>query len=162
MTIKAGSEPYGFRSQGQNISTDVVRFKDLSGLGGQIYIDDRISGVRGYNDISVTKLWEDDYAALVSSGQAISNMVYITQQTYIDAYGGQVKHVAEPTVSSDAATKHYVDTHGGGGGTLLGNYTGSQRISGDVTIASMTGSNVQVYTRFVNGQPKLSVGVFYV
>lgn len=40
----------------------------------------------------------------------MSNELYIVSSDYINAYDAPIKNVAEPTVSSDAATKNYVDT----------------------------------------------------
>ena len=39
----------------------------------------------------------------------LSNELYVVSSDYINAYGEQVKNVAEPTLSNDAATKNYVD-----------------------------------------------------
>lgn len=35
--------------------------------------------------------------------------MYVISSDYIEAYGQQIKNVAEPTELSDAATKEYVD-----------------------------------------------------
>ena len=39
----------------------------------------------------------------------LSNELYIVSSDYINAYGEQLKNLAEPTDLSDAATKEYVD-----------------------------------------------------
>ena len=81
----------------------------LSDFGSQVWIEDRISGISGFSDLSVVKLSSSEYAQLVISGDILSNCIYIVNGDYVDAYGQQIKHVAPPTDLSDAATKEYVD-----------------------------------------------------
>ena len=39
----------------------------------------------------------------------LSNELYIVSSDYINAYGEQLKNLAQPTDLSDATTKEYVD-----------------------------------------------------
>ena len=77
--------------------------------GNKIFIDDKISSVSGYSDISVVKLGASEYSNLLTSDSLLSNALYIVQDDHIDAYGQQLKNLAEPTDLSDATTKGYVD-----------------------------------------------------
>ena len=78
-------------------------------MGNKVFIDDRISGISDYSDLSVVKLNASEYAELVTTSSILSNSIYIVEDTYEDMYGMQVKNVAAPTDLSDAATKEYVD-----------------------------------------------------
>lgn len=74
-----------------------------SGGGGpQIWIEDRISGVSGYSDLSVMKLSSDEYSQMVVLGETISNCLYVVQSDHIDAYGRQIKNLSAGTEASDA------------------------------------------------------------
>lgn len=69
-----------------------------------------------------------------ASGVSINNVLNMNNY--------RIQNLAEPEVASDAATKQYVDTHSGGGGT--GDYlplTGGN-LTGPVTSSSTIGSNV--------------------
>ena len=55
------------------------------------------------------KLGADEYVSLLTSNALLSNVLYIVQDNYMDAYGQQIKNIATPTDLSDAATKEYVD-----------------------------------------------------
>lgn len=70
----------------------------------KIYVD----GVQA-KSLSAFHISQDDFYAKVEASTILSNELYIVSSDYINAYGEQVKNVAEPTVSSDAATKNYVD-----------------------------------------------------
>lgn len=64
-----------------------------------------------YSDLSVIKVTAAEYAQKVKDGTNLdSNILYIVSSDYIDAYGQQMKNLAEPTDLSDAATKNYVDS----------------------------------------------------
>lgn len=52
---------------------------------------------------------QDDFYQRVENGQISSNELYIVSSDYINAYGEQLKNLAQPTDLSDAATKEYVD-----------------------------------------------------
>ena len=86
---------------------DVNAVKDYA-RGNAVFVDDRISGASGYTGISVIKLSVDQYADEYRNG-LLSNCLYLVETPYVNAYGQQVKNVAEPTASSDAATKGYAD-----------------------------------------------------
>ena len=75
----------------------------------KIFIDNKISSISGYSDLSVVKLNANEYATLLTSGQLLSNSLYIVDDDHIDAYGQQIKNIALPIDLSDAATKGYVD-----------------------------------------------------
>ena len=78
-------------------------------LDEKIFIDDRISSISGYSDLSVVKLNASEYSNLLTSNSVLSNALYIVQDSYIDAYGQQMKNLAAPTDLSDATNKKYVD-----------------------------------------------------
>ena len=82
---------------------------DLAKIDTKIFVEDCISGISGYNDLSVIKLSSDEYASLLTANSILSNCIYIVEDQYENAYGRQIKNVAFPTDLSDAATKGYVD-----------------------------------------------------
>ena len=43
--------------------------------------------------------------------EVLSNVVYVISSDYINAYGQQMKNLADPTDLSDAVTKGYVDSN---------------------------------------------------
>lgn len=60
-------------------------------------------------DLTINKLSKTIYDQLVSSGSVLSNQIYLVEEEYADLNGQQIRNVAEPTLSSDVATKGYVD-----------------------------------------------------
>ena len=52
---------------------------------------------------------QQDYYDLVSSDSTSSNVLYIVSSDNINAYGQRIENLAEPELSTDAATKGYVD-----------------------------------------------------
>ena len=82
-------------------------------ISSKIYIEDRIGEdgelVSSYSDLSVIKLSSNEYQDLVDSDATLSNALYIVESDFVNAYGQQIKNLANPTDLSDAATKGYVD-----------------------------------------------------
>lgn len=60
--------------------------------------------------LSVVHLSQEDFYQRVQQSSLVSNEIYIVSSDYINAYGQQIKNVAAPTLSGDAATKNYVDS----------------------------------------------------
>ena len=76
----------------------------------KIYIEDKISSeISGYSDLSVIKLSSNEYQDLVYSDAISPSTLYVVQSDFINAYGQQIKNLSAPELSSDAATKGYVD-----------------------------------------------------
>ena len=69
----------------------------------KIFIDDRISSISGNSDLSIVKLNSSEYAQVLQNG-ALSNALYIVQDTFMDAYGQQLRNLSAGTLSSDAVT----------------------------------------------------------
>ena len=86
-----------------------IDISDISSYASKVIIDNRISNISSQTDLSIIKLSIDEYAVLLSTGNALSNALYVIEDNHIDAYGQQIKNVALPTDLSDAATKGYVD-----------------------------------------------------
>lgn len=78
---------------------------NLSIDASNVYVD----GVRA--DLSVCHIGTNEYHDLVVNDACLSNVIYVVENDFVDAYGLQVKNVAEPTENTDAATKGYVDAH---------------------------------------------------
>ena len=97
----------------EDLSTDYTRLiGSLSDkIDKKIYIEDKISSeISGYSDLSVIKLSSNEYQSLVSSKATLSNALYIVESDFVNAYGQQIKNLSAPELSSDAATKGYVDS----------------------------------------------------
>ena len=63
-----------------------------------------------FNQLSVVKISKSEFDAKVGSGSPLQgNVLYIVDSNIIDAYGQQMKNLADPTELSDAANKKYVD-----------------------------------------------------
>lgn len=76
----------------------------------KIYIEDKISSeISGYSDLSVIKLSSSEYQDLIDSDTISPSVLYIVESDFINAYGQQIKNLSAPELSSDAATKGYVD-----------------------------------------------------
>lgn len=76
----------------------------------KIFIDNRISGISGYSDLSIVRLSSNEYANLLTSNALLSNAIYIVEDAFTNAYGEQIKNVGAPIDLSDATTKEYVDS----------------------------------------------------
>ena len=92
--------------------------------------------VGAYTDLSVVKIDKDAYDLGVIGGTLLSNVLYILQANYVDAYGQQLKNLAAPTELSDATPKKYVDDNVAVASQALSDYIDEQ-----VTIASEDFSN---------------------
>ena len=92
--------------------------------------------VGAYTDLSVVKIDKDAYDLSVIDGTLLSNVLYILQANYVDAYGQQLKNLATPTEQSDATPKKYVDDNVAVASQALSDYIDEQ-----VAIASEDFSN---------------------
>lgn len=79
-------------------------------VDGNLSIDTSNVYVDGMKaDLSVCHMSDTDYHGLVNEGRCQDNVIYVVSSDFINAYGDQVKNVAAPIDSDDAATKQYVD-----------------------------------------------------
>lgn len=62
------------------------------------------------SDLSVIKLTLEEYGQILRDG-ASPNTLYLVSGDFINAYGQQIKNLAGPELSDDAATKNYVDSN---------------------------------------------------
>ena len=92
--------------------------------------------VGAYTDLSVVKIDKDAYDLSVIGDTLLSNVLYMLQANYVDAYGQQLKNLATPTEQSDATPKKYVDDNVAVASQALSDYIDEQ-----VTIASEDFSN---------------------
>ena len=82
--------------------------------------------VGAYTDLSVVKIDKDAYDLGVIGGTLLSNVLYILQANYVDAYGQQLKNLATPTEQSDATPKKYVDDNVAVASQALSDYIDEQ------------------------------------
>ena len=83
---------------------------NLFKVDGNLSIDTSNVYVNGSKvDLSVCNISEIEYHNLVLEGQCQSNVLYVVSSDSINAYGMQLKNLAAPSSSNDAATKEYVD-----------------------------------------------------
>ena len=92
--------------------------------------------VGAYTDLSVVKIDKDAYDLSVIGDTLLSNVLYMLQSNYVDAYGQQLKNLATPTELSDATPKKYVDDNVAVASQALSDYIDEQ-----VAIASEDFSN---------------------
>ena len=102
-----------------DVSSDLLeKMSEISGdlgeeISSKIYIEDHIGEdgqlVSSYSDLSIIKLSSNEYQDLVESNATLSNALYVVESDFINAYGQQIKNLANPNDLSDAATKGYVD-----------------------------------------------------
>ena len=83
---------------------------NLFKVDGNLSIDTSNVYIDGKNtDLSICKMSSSDYYQLVKEDRCLSNVLYVISSDIINAYGQQIKNVGLPELSSDAATKGYVD-----------------------------------------------------
>lgn len=76
-----------------------------SNIDNKIFIDGQQA-----KSLCAIHISQDDFYQKVLAGEILSNELYIVSSENINAYGQYVQNVHEPTLSSDAATKNYVDS----------------------------------------------------
>ena len=99
------------------VSTDLnFVWNELSSLGKyveedvypearqKVWVKNDLTAEGEYGNLSVVKISKDDYEALVAlSGDTLSNNVlYVIDSDYEDAYGQQIKNLADGTDPNDA------------------------------------------------------------
>ena len=82
--------------------------------------------VGAYTDLSVVKIDKDAYDLSVIGDTLLSNVLYMLQANYVDAYGQQLKNLATPTELSDATPKKYVDDNVAVASQALSDYIDEQ------------------------------------
>ena len=75
-----------------------------SSIDSKIFIDD-ISA----ESLSAIHIGRDEFYDKVRNNELLSNELYVVSSDYINAYGQQMKNLAEPTELCDAVNKNYVD-----------------------------------------------------
>lgn len=85
------------------VDTEISTFKENNGVF-VISGDELLS-----RQLSVIKLSEDEYQAGVFDENLSSSILYIVDTKELNAYNMPIKNVADPIISSNAATKNYVD-----------------------------------------------------
>lgn len=78
-------------------------------VNGQLSIDTSNVYIDGNKtDLSVVQLSQTEYAKLIKDGMCLSNVLYVVENDYVDAFDMQIKNVADPTDSQDAVTLGYL------------------------------------------------------
>lgn len=81
------------------LSSEISSVVTVTGISGDIY-----------HNLSVVHITQDEYYELLVLSALQPNCLYVLdREDYINAFGQQIKNLSGPTVSSDAATKQYVD-----------------------------------------------------
>lgn len=75
---------------------------DLSIDTSNVYVDNQKI------DLSVQNIKYSDYVNLVKNKECLSNVLYVVESDYINAYNQQIKNVAEPIDDNDAVTLKYM------------------------------------------------------
>ena len=75
-----------------------------SSIDSKIFIDN-ISA----ESLSAIHISRDEFYDKVRNNELLSNELYVVSSDYINAYGQQMKNLAEPTELCDAVNKNYVD-----------------------------------------------------
>ena len=87
---------------------------NLFTVNGELSIDTSNIYVNGEKaDLSVCKIRQSEYNELVKNESCLSNTLYVVESDYIDAYGQQMKNVADPTDAQDAVTLKYAQENFG-------------------------------------------------
>ena len=90
----------------QNISNLLSDVLDISNeISSKITIDDQFA-----SQLCIRHVSQEDFYQNVVNDALCSNTFYIVSSENINAYGQQIKNVAMPQLSADAATKAYVDS----------------------------------------------------
>lgn len=85
---------------------DVDEFLSAA-ISSTVYVK---NGSETFGQLSVVKISKSEFDAKVGSGSPLQgNVLYVVDSNVIDAYGQQMKNLADPTELSDAANKKYVD-----------------------------------------------------
>lgn len=81
---------------------------NLFTVNGELSIDTSNVYVNGTKaDLSVVKISKSDYEKLVLEENCLSNTLYVIETDYVDAYGQQMKNLADPSDDQDAVTLKY-------------------------------------------------------
>lgn len=84
---------------------------DQTDLALSTSVDNKIfaDGVK-VESLSVLHVSQDEYHQKVVSGTVLSNEIYMVSSDTFNMYDERIVNLAEPELSSDAATKAYVDS----------------------------------------------------
>lgn len=81
---------------------------NLFKVNGEISIDTSNVYIDGQQvDLSVCKITESEYNKLVCEDTYLSNVLYVVEADFINAYNQQIKNVADPSESQDVVTLKY-------------------------------------------------------
>ena len=94
----------GFYVGDAQLAEILSRYDNSSAVDKKIIID----GVSA-DSLCAYHIGTEEYYQKVVDGKVLSNELYIVSSDYMNAYGQQIKNVAEPELSDDAATKGYAD-----------------------------------------------------
>ena len=104
---KLGLVTYDYLSNELSILEDQMLSNDSilsTSIDRKIFID----GL-SVESLSAIHISQADFYQKVINDQILSNELYIVSGDYINAYGQNIKNLAKPLLSDDAATKGYVD-----------------------------------------------------
>ena len=106
--------------------------------------------VGAYTDLSVVKIDKDAYDLGVIGDTLLSNVLYILQANYVDAYGQQLKNLATPTEQSDATPKKYVDDNVAVASQALSDYIDEQVAIASEDLSDYVNDTVNVVSTDIN------------
>ena len=106
--------------------------------------------VGAYTDLSVVKIDKDAYDLSVIGDMLLSNVLYMLQSNYVDAYGQQLKNLATPTEQSDATPKKYVDDNVAVASQALSDYIDEQVAIASEDLSDYVNDTVNVVSTDIN------------
>ena len=81
---------------------------NLFKVNGEISIDTSNVYIDGQLvDLSVCKITQSEYDKLIYENNCLSNVLYVVEADFINAYNQQIKNVADPSESQDVVTLKY-------------------------------------------------------
>ena len=91
-----------------------------SAIDNKVTIDNRLCNVVEQTDLSIVKLSASEYYDLVNSDTVISNVIYVVENQFKNAYGQQIKNLAQGTDLSDAVNLEQLNAVSANAGTITG------------------------------------------